>query len=231
MTTRQPKLSFVCFYFLKILELKNVSVFLGERKITGPLSFSVGRGEIVLLSGPNGAGKTSLLHSVMGDERYRVEGEIFLDGEDITKLPTEKKAKKIFLQFQEPPEIEGVNFFRFLKVSYESMKDTKISFTDFRKYANGRLAEFGLENFFLERNLFEGFSGGEKKKAEIGSLVILSPDFALLDEPDSGLDKETREILKVTLEKLAKKENMGILLVSHYRFLEGKREISIMLAD
>lgn len=179
------------------------------------LSLGVERGEVAILIGPNGAGKSTLLNAILGFDNLKVSGSIFVDGKDYSQESIEERAKKIFVLFQNPPEIEGVPFMRFLKLAYESQKGVKISISEFKKICREKLDEYGLSDDFLTRNLYEGFSGGEKKKAELGSLAILVPDYALLDEPDSGLDIESRKLAIDFIEKLAQK-GTGVLLISHY---------------
>ena len=185
--------------------------------VANDISLSVSSGELVFLMGPNGSGKSSVLKALLGHPAYRaVSGEFSLDGENITALPTEKKARLgIFLSLQELPEIQGVTLEQFLYRSYKELHGKTLSPLEFRKYAEGESAKAGLDPSFLRRPVNAGFSGGEKKMAEALQLFILKPKFALLDEPDSGVDRDSLEKVFKVIE-LLRAEGVGFLLVTHY---------------
>ena len=174
-------------------------------------------GKVHVLMGPNGSGKSSLLNALMGHPKYEItEGRITLDGEDITKLPTEKKAQKgIFLSLQHLPEISGVTLTNFLHRAYRAQKGGEIAPLEFYKHMEARAQEFGIDASFLKKHLNAGLSGGEKKQSEVLQLLALEPKFALLDEIDSGVDIDALKKVFAVIEHM-KKQGVGFLLVTHY---------------
>jgi Fe-S cluster assembly ATP-binding protein len=201
-----------------MLEVKNLSVSLDATPILNGIYMEVQDREVVFLKGANGSGKSTLTRVLLGDDRYTLEsGHIVFGGEDITDSPTDERARKgIFLQFQSPIEIEGLSYLRFLKSSFDALHpEQKMGFGEFREYSRAQLSEYGVSDFFLTRNLNEGFSGGERKKAEMGQLVILKPKLAILDEIDSGLDAEGRTTVRRVVDKL-RDNGTAFLIISHY---------------
>ena len=199
------------------LSIQRLTVAADKKTVVTEASFALKGGEIHLLMGPNGSGKSSLLNAIMGHPKYAVvKGGIVLDGEDITHLPTEKKAKAgIFLSLQHLPEIAGVTLTNFLHKAYRAQKGGEIAPLDFYKMMETRAKEFGMDPGFLKKHLNTGLSGGEKKQSEVLQLLALEPKFALLDEIDSGIDVDALKNVFAVIEHLRKKE-VGFLLVSHY---------------
>lgn len=200
------------------LSVKNLSVVTGGKTVVDSASFVIGSGEIHVLMGPNGSGKSSLLNALMGHPKYAITaGEIDLDGDNITSLQTEKKARAgIFLSLQHLPEIAGVTLTNFLYRAHKAIKpEEEITPLDFYKQMEIRAKEFGIDPTFLRKHLNTGLSGGEKKQSEVLQLLALEPKFALLDEIDSGVDIDALKRVFVVIEALRKK-GVGFLLVTHY---------------
>lgn len=192
---------------MPLLEAQELDVCIGEKKIINKISFSVESGEIHIIMGPNGSGKSTLLSSIMGLGNTKIcGGRLIFEGQDITDLPSYERAKLgIALAHQHPPEIKGVK-----------LKDVAIAMA--KKYGCTDctlLAKLLFVEPFMNRDLFVGFSGGEKKRAELFLLLIQSPKLALLDEPDSGVDIESIDIIAKAIEVL-RSRGTGILLVTHH---------------
>jgi Fe-S cluster assembly ATP-binding protein len=202
---------------MSILELKDIGVSAGEKTLVEGVSLSVESGKIHVLMGPNGSGKSSLLNAVMGHPRYRITGgAILLDGEDITELPTDKKAKKgMFLSLQHLPEIAGVTLNSFLHRAYKELKGSDVSALEFYKVAETKAKEAGIDAGFLKKHVNSGLSGGEKKQSELLQLLTLEARFALLDEIDSGVDVDAMKKVYAAINYL-KEKGIGFLIVSHH---------------
>lgn len=202
------------------LEIKDLHVEVAGKEILKGVNLKVKKGEIAALMGPNGSGKSTLAYTLMGHPKYKItSGKILFKGEDITEMPVNERAKKgLFLSFQYPQEIPGVSLSNFLRTAYASVKETKISVLDFMKLLKEKMKLLKVEDSFAMRYLNEGFSGGEKKKAEILQLAVLQPEFAILDETDSGLDIDALRIVAEGVNSLAGPE-MGVLVITHYQRL------------
>lgn len=200
-----------------MLILKNFSVKVGSKEILKNINLNLKRGEIHVIMGPNGAGKTTLAMSLIGNSKFKVQSSKFaIGGEDISKLRPEDRAKKgLFVSFQNPIEVGGISFFSFLRASFTSIHpQKKVKLSDFKKKCTSVFEKVGLDESFLTRYANEGFSGGEKKKAELAQLLLFCPKFAVLDEIDSGLDIDTlRKVFRLTKEIALKKT--GIILITH----------------
>jgi len=199
------------------LELKNISVKAGEKLIVDDASFAFKSGEVHIIMGPNGSGKSSLLNAIMGHPKYAITGgSILLDSEDITTLPTEKKAKAgLFLSLQHLPEIHGVSMTSFLHRAYKDQKESDILPLDFYKKMNTLATEFGIDARFLKGHVNTNLSGGEKKQSEILQLLALEPKFAFLDEIDSGVDIDSMKKVYSAINAL-KAKGIGFILVTHF---------------
>lgn len=184
-----------------MLELKNVSVSVKEKQLIDNVSLKVRKGEVHFLMGPNGSGKTSLAMSIAGKKDYSVKGDIILDGEKINSLqPEERAGNGLFTGFQNPVEVPGVSYEAFL-----------------RKISKSKIDE-NILKMIENRNLNQGFSGGEKKKLEIAQMVLINPKIAVLDEIDSGLDVDA--IKKISFEIIKQKNRgTGFLIITHYERL------------
>lgn len=198
------------------LRVENLHVSVEGKEIVRGVSLEVAQGSIVALMGPNGSGKSTLVNALAGHPRYILtEGSIVLDGEDITSLKPHERAKKgLFLSFQYPPEISGVTIESFLRSAYRAVCGEHISVLDFHTKLMGEMEVLGIETNIAGRYVNEGFSGGEKKRAEILQLSVLRPRYSLLDETDSGLDVDALRIVADGISRF--KERMGILLITHY---------------
>ncbi|MEK7118485.1 MAG: Fe-S cluster assembly ATPase SufC [Patescibacteria group bacterium] len=203
--------------FMTKFHVKNLCVETDGKTVVGGASFVLKSGEIHVLMGPNGSGKSSLLNAIMGHPKYVItKGDITLDDNNITNLPTEKKAQAgIFLSLQHLPEIAGVTLTNFLHKAYCAQKGDNTPPLDFYKRMEARAKEFGIDHSFLRKHLNAGLSGGEKKQSEVLQLLALEPKFALLDEIDSGVDVDAQKHVFSAIEHL-RKNGVGFLLVSHH---------------
>jgi len=222
-----------------MLQIKDLHVEIEEDKkskvILKCLNLEIKKGSIHALMGPNGSGKSTLANVIMGNPKYKVtKGDVLFEGKSIIGLNASERAKLgIFLSFQYPQEIEGVTIRNFLRTSYNSLKDEKLSVLDFKTLIDEKSKLLKLPEEFSERYLNKGFSGGEKKKSEMLQLAILNPKLAILDETDSGLDIDALRTVADLVNTL-KKENpeMTILIITHYkRILEylTPDKLSIMI--
>lgn len=214
------------------LEIKDLVVSVEGKKILNGVSLEIEKGKITAIMGPNGSGKSTLANTLMGHPKYKIEsGKIILDGEDITNLKPNERAKKgLFLSFQYPSEISGVTISNFLRTALESIKNEKISVIDFHKILKEKMRALNMDESFNKRSLNEGFSGGEKKKAEILQMMILNPKYTILDEPDSGTDVDVLRLIGKAIDALKKESDTGILLITHYnKILEHVKPDNVIL--
>jgi len=207
---------------LKIKGL-NIQTTDSGKKIIKNINLNLEKGKIYALIGRNGSGKTTLANAIMGNPKYKItKGKILLDGKDITKISTDKKAKKgIFLSFQFPTEISGVTVSDFLRTSFNVLGKKKVSFLDFQNMLIKNARLLGLNESFLSRYLNEGFSGGEKKKTEILQMLILDPKFVILDEIDSGLDDESLKRVSKTINGFMNKDKCLLIITHHKKILDN----------
>ena len=186
------------------------------------LNLTVNAGEIHAIMGPNGCGKSTLASTLLASPEYEVtDGEVFLKGENITDWTTDVRAKAgMFLAFQYPQEIAGVSVIQFLRQALSARKGIDLSVLELRLSAMDWMKRLGMDSSFVDRYLNEGFSGGEKKRNEIMQMALLEPEFAVLDETDSGLDIDAlRIVAKGIREVRVDRPNLGILLITHYQRL------------
>jgi Fe-S cluster assembly ATP-binding protein len=201
-----------------ILELKDLYVTIDGKEIIKGVSLKIAQGETHVIMGPNGSGKSTLARTIMRYPKSVItKGDILIDEESILGMTTDKRAKLgLFLQFQNPVEIEGVGFINFLHLAKQSGEDKAVSTKEFMKEIKGSISELKMGEDFLGRSLNQGFSGGEKKKAEVLQLAVLKPKIAILDEPDSGLDIDAIKIVSNVVNNLSTKDNLGLLIITHY---------------
>ena len=200
-----------------LLEIKGLSASAEEKEILHGVSLFIDGGETHVLMGPNGAGKSTLGSTIMGSPEYNVSsGSILLDGEDITELSTDKRAKKgIFLSFQSPIEIPGITLSEFLRNALEQTTGKHMKLWDFKKKLKAAMDLLDMDPSYADRDLNVGFSGGEKKKAEILQLLILQPRLAILDETDSGLDVDAVRTVSKGIDEYKKQTGGSLLVITH----------------
>lgn len=204
------------------LQIQNLHVMVEGKPILRGVDFDLPGGEIHVLMGPNGSGKSTLAQTLMGQAHFEVTaGQIFLNDVDITSQNPEERARLgLFLAFQNPLAVPGVKLFNFLWLAYKSVKKSSISAVEFLKILEQKAEILKLDPSFIHRNVNEGFSGGEKKKAEMLQLLTLEPNFALLDEIDSGLDVDALKIVAESIQILAQgPSHTGFILITHYHKL------------
>jgi len=200
------------------LEVRGLHASVEGKPILRGIDLTVRQGEIHALMGPNGSGKSTLSNVIMGRPGYQVtEGAVLLNGEDITALPADQRAKRgLFLAMQYPTEIPGVSVVNFLRTAYQSVKADQISALEFRKHMKTQMERLGIEDSMVQRYVNQGFSGGEKKRNEVLQLAVLEPKIALLDETDSGLDIDSLKLVAESVSELAGPE-LGVLIITHYQ--------------
>ena len=199
-----------------ILEIKDLSAGIAEEEILHNIDLQVGRGETHVLMGHNGAGKSTLGNVIMGSPVYQVNaGQIFFEGEEITKLSVDQRAKKgIFLSFQNPLEVPGLSLEAFLRNAIREKTGKPVKIFQFKKRMEEVLKLLDMDASYVERDLNVGFSGGEKKKAEIFQLLMLEPKLAILDETDSGLDVDAVRTVSRGIE-IFQKNGGTLLIITH----------------
>jgi Fe-S cluster assembly ATP-binding protein len=207
-----------------MLKINDLVVKVDGQNVIDSLCLSVNSGETHALMGPNGSGKSSLCLALMGHPRFKViSGEIEFEGKDLLELSTDERARLgLFLGFQYPREVSGITFGNFLRQAanlrlVEAQKPHGAA--EYFKIAAKLMEEVGLEKSFIGRGVNEGFSGGEKKRAEIAQMIALKPKLAVLDEIDSGLDIDALKVTASAIEKVKADTGMGLLLITHYQRL------------
>lgn len=204
------------------LSIKNLRVSIENKLILKDLSLEVKAGEVHAIMGPNGSGKSTTAYALAGHPKYEVEGgEVWLDGVNLLELAPDERARMgLFLAFQYPTSIPGISMANFLRTSVNSVKgngDSKgIPITEFRKMLTEKMDLLKIDKSFARRYLNEGFSGGEKKRAEILQMALLEPKFAILDETDSGLDIDALRIVSEGVNSLVGPER-GFIIITHYQ--------------
>ncbi len=207
-----------------MLSIKNLHASVEDKEILKGINLEIKSGEVHAIMGPNGAGKSTLSSIIAGNENYEVsEGEILLEGEDISELAPEERAHKgVFLSFQYPVEIPGVSVTNFIKTAINEKRKAngqdEMPANEMLKLIREKSELLEMDRKFLSRSLNEGFSGGEKKRNEIFQMAMLEPKIAILDETDSGLDIDALRIVANGVNKL-KNENNAVLVITHYQRL------------
>ena len=204
-----------------ILEIKELHAEVEGKEIIKGVNLTICEGETTAIMGPNGSGKSTLASIIMGHPSYNItKGTIHYKGENITMMTPDERARKgIFLSFQYPQEIPGVSMINFLRQALKSKGDTR-TLAQYKKYIKEQAKMLKLEEKFLERNVNEGFSGGEKKKAEIFQLATLNPDLSILDETDSGLDIDALKIVANGVNNIKQKDpTKTFIIITHYQRL------------
>ena len=206
-----------------MLEIKNLQASIDNKAILKGLNLTIKPGELHAMMGPNGSGKSTLANVLSGKNGYEISGELNFKGEDLKNIPVDERARKgIFLAFQYPLEIPGVNTNIFLKTSLNAIRKSKgekeLDTLAFLKLVREKSSELGIDEKTLSRQLNVGFSGGEKKKNEILQMKILDPNFSILDETDSGLDIDALKIVAKGVNS-SRDSKKSFLVITHYQRL------------
>ena len=202
---------------MALLEVKGLCVSVEDNEILSDINLSIGKGETHVLMGPNGAGKSTLGNALMGNPSYRITaGRIFFNGLDIKDDTPDKRAKAgMFMSFQNPLEVPGISLSSFIRNAIIQQSGQKIKLTEFRKSLAANMELLNFDSSYKDRDLNVGFSGGEKKKAEILQLLMLNPGFAILDETDSGLDVDAVRTVSEGIREYQKKKDGALLIITH----------------
>jgi Fe-S cluster assembly ATP-binding protein len=207
---------------MSTLEIRNLHVTIdteqGPVDILKGVDLTVKEGETHAIMGPNGSGKSTLAYTIAGHPRYDVtEGTITLDGEDVLEMAVDERARAgLFLAMQYPVEVPGVTVTNFLRTAKTAIDGKPPALREWVKDLRGAMDQLKMEQGFADRNVNEGFSGGEKKRHEIMQLELLKPRFAVLDETDSGLDVDALKIVAEGVNRAKENTNLGTILITHY---------------
>ncbi|MEI6406785.1 MAG: Fe-S cluster assembly ATPase SufC [Actinomycetes bacterium] len=207
---------------MSTLEIKNLQVSVatetGFTEILRGVDLTINSGETHAIMGPNGSGKSTLAYSIAGHPKYTITGgSVTLDGADVLAMTVDERAKAgLFLAMQYPVEVPGVSVTNFLRTAVTAIRGEAPKVRTWVGEVKTAMAALHMDNSFAERNLNEGFSGGEKKRHEILQLELLRPKFAILDETDSGLDVDALRIVSEGVNRVAENTDLGILLITHY---------------
>ena len=204
------------------LEIKNLHVSVlteqGSKEILKGVDLVIRSGETHAIMGPNGSGKSTLAYSIAGHPKYEVtEGEILLDGENVLEMSVDERARAgMFLAMQYPVEIPGVSVSNFLRTAKTAIDGEAPALRPWIKEVREAMDSLKMDSTFTERNVNEGFSGGEKKRHEILQMELLKPKFAVLDETDSGLDVDALKVVSEGVNRVKEATGMGVVLITHY---------------
>jgi len=207
---------------MSTLEIRNLHVTIdteqGPVDILKGVDITVNEGETHAIMGPNGSGKSTLAYTIAGHPRYEVtEGSITLDGEDVLEMAVDERARAgLFLAMQYPVEVPGVTVSNFLRTAKTAIDGKPPALREWVKDLRGAMDQLKMEQGFADRNVNEGFSGGEKKRHEIMQLELLKPRFAVLDETDSGLDVDALKVVAEGVNRAKENTNLGTILITHY---------------
>ena len=207
-----------------MLEIKDLHAGVDGNEIVNGISLSINKGEIHAIMGPNGSGKSTLAKILSGHPAYETTGgTVTFEGKDLLEMDAEERSiSGIFMGFQYPVEVPGVNNAEFLRMAHNARRvsagEEEIDPLDFDELLSEKMKTLGMEKKYKERNLNDGFSGGEKKKNEILQMAILEPKLSILDETDSGLDIDALRIVAEGVNKL-RSENNALILITHYQRL------------
>jgi Fe-S cluster assembly ATP-binding protein len=204
------------------LEIRDLHVTVnteeGAKEILKGVDLTVGSGETHAIMGPNGSGKSTLAYSIAGHPKYTVtKGTVTLDGDDVLAMTVDQRARAgLFLAMQYPVEVPGVSVANFLRTAKTAIDGEAPKLRTWVKEVNSALADLDMDPTFAQRNVNEGFSGGEKKRHEIAQLALLDPKVAILDETDSGLDIDALKIVSEGVNRFIARGERGVLLITHY---------------
>ncbi|GAA1479356.1 Fe-S cluster assembly ATPase SufC [Nocardioides aestuarii] len=207
---------------MSTLEIKDLHVSVetedGPKEILKGVTLTITSGEVHAIMGPNGSGKSTLAYSIAGHPKYDItSGSVTLDGEDVLAMSVDERARAgMFLAMQYPVEVPGVSVANFLRTAKTAIDGEAPKLRTWVKDVNGTLERAGLDPTFSQRNVNEGFSGGEKKRHEIAQLELLDPKVAILDETDSGLDIDALKVVSDGVNRFAEDDDKAVLLITHY---------------
>ncbi len=206
-----------------MLHIKNLTASIGDTPILKGLNLDVGAGEVHAIMGPNGSGKSTLAHAIAGRDGYEIGGTVTLDGADLLEMvPEDRAAAGVFMGFQYPVEIPGVNNMYFLRTALNSVRrargEEQIGASDFLKDAQEAMDLVEMKHDFLYRSVNAGFSGGEKKRNEILQMAVMQPKLAVLDETDSGLDIDALRVVAAGVNSL-RGPDRSMIVITHYQRL------------
>ena len=207
-----------------LLKVEGLSVDVDDQEILHGIDLSIKKGETHVLMGPNGAGKSTLGNALMGNPKYKItNGSIFFDGKDILQDTTDQRARDgMFLSFQNPLEVPGISLGNFIRNALEQRTKKRIRLWDFKKEMKKAMEVLQMDESYADRDLNVGFSGGEKKKAEILQMLMLEPKLAILDETDSGLDVDAVRTVSKGIQLYKEKCKGSLLIITHStRILES----------
>ena len=201
------------------LEIKDLHVSIGDKEIIKGFNLTVKEGEIHAIMGPNGSGKSTLSYAIMGHPKYAItKGEILFNGQNINEMKTDERAKLgLFLCFQYPMEVQGVQVANFLRLASNNIHGGSEQVSDFRKRLKEDMKALKINDTFSARYINDGFSGGEKKRGEILQMSVLKPKIAILDEADSGLDIDALKIVAEGVNHAIASTSLGVLIITHYQ--------------
>lgn len=198
-------------------EIKDLQVAIEDKPILKGVNLVVRKGEVHALMGPNGSGKSTLANAIMGHPKYSVtHGEILMKGENILEMDVDERSRKgLFLAFQYPCEVPGVRMANFLRLACSARAGRELEVMEFYDKLEKKMKHLDIDEKFMKRYLNEGFSGGEKKRNEILQMMMLEPEFAVMDETDSGLDIDALKIVSRGVNEL-RGPDLGTLIITHY---------------
>jgi Fe-S cluster assembly ATP-binding protein len=201
----------------KLLDIQNIFVDIDSKQVLNGLNLKIGKGETHVLMGPNGAGKSTLGNTLMGNPIYNLSsGKIIFNGQDISELSTDKRAKLgMFLSFQNPLEVPGISVETFIRSALQQSTGEHVKLFQFQKALKANMELLNIDPSYASRDLNVGFSGGERKKSEILQLLMLNPKFAILDETDSGLDVDAVRTVSKGIQEYQKKQDGALLIITH----------------
>ena len=201
----------------KLLDIQNIFVNIDSKQVLNGLNLQIAKGETHVLMGPNGAGKSTLGNTIMGNPIYTLSsGKIFFDGQDISELSADKRAKLgMFLSFQNPLEVPGISVETFIRSAIQQSTGEHVKLFQFQKALKANMELLNMDSSYASRDLNVGFSGGERKKSEILQLLMLKPKFAILDETDSGLDVDAVRTVSKGIQEYQKKQDGALLIITH----------------
>ena len=200
----------------ELLRVENLHVSVGGKELLHGINLTVNKGEVHVIMGVNGAGKSTLLHAIMGNPVYKItEGHIYFEGQEITSLSVDKRAKLgIFLSFQNPISVAGITMENFIRTAKTTISGKQQRLFPFKRLMKARMEDLSMDPSYADRYLNDGFSGGERKKSEILQMRILDPKLAMLDETDSGLDVDAVRIVSKNISEYHN-ENNSLLIITH----------------